>query len=108
MSDKLVACVLPAGQGPELQRRLFRELGLSRVDLHSARGFMGSDPARLFNRLEYDVLSAIVPAERADEVFEWIYHEAKVAELEGRFLYVANVSRSTPFALPKEVPIEEA
>jgi hypothetical protein len=103
---RLVCCLLPKGAGVELLGRLFSELGIAALDLHSARGFMGSDPRGLFNRVEKDVLSAIVPAERADEVFDWLYREGRISEMEGRFLYVARLSRATSFVLPAEVPLE--
>ena len=101
-----ISCVMPHGLGLPLQRRLFHELGLTRVELHSARGFMGSDPEHLFSRIERDVLQVVVEAERADEVFEWLYHEARVADQEGRFLYVARLARATPYELPKGIPME--
>lgn len=105
-ADRLVSCLLPHGLGLELQARLFEELGMARADVHSARGFIGSDPAGLFNRVEKEILSVVVEAERADEVFEWIYHEGKVAELEGRFLYMTPLESATPFELPPDVPLE--
>ena len=101
-----ITSVLPHGMGPPLQERLFEEFGLTRVELHTARGFMGSDPERLLNRIERDVLQVIVDEDRADEVFEWLYHEAHVADQEGRFLYVAKLGRATPYALPENVPLE--
>ena len=101
-----ITSVLPHGMGLPLQERLFHELGLTRMELHSARGFMGSDPERLLNRIERDVLQVIVDEDRADEVFEWLYREAHVADQEGRFLYVARLGRATPYALPEEVPLE--
>ncbi len=104
--DRLLGCVLPKGAGLELMNRLFREQGLTRVELHSARGFMGSDPTGLFNRVEKDFLLAVVEEARADELFEWIYREARVAEAEGRFLYMTRLHRATPFALPEDVPLE--
>ena len=108
MSDeRQISCVLPHGLGLPLQNRLFRELGLTRVDLHSARGFMGADPRGLFNRIERDVLQVVVEEERADEVFEWLYREGHVADQEGRFLYVARVARATAFELPEGVPMED-
>ncbi len=108
MSDeRIITCMLPQGAGLPLQNRLFRELGLARVDLHSARGFIGSDPRGLFNRIQRDVHAVLVDEAQADEVFGWIYREAGVAEHEGRFLYVARASHATPFALPAGIPLED-
>jgi hypothetical protein len=101
-----ISLVLPHGMGLPLQTRLFKELGLTRVDLHSARGFMGTDPGAVFGRIERDVLQVVVDEERAAEVFEWLYREAHVAEQEGRFLYVARLARATPHRLPEAVPLE--
>lgn len=103
---RLVGCVLPKGLGLEIMNRLFREQGLTRVELHSARGFLGSDRAGLFNRVEKDYLLAVVDDDRADEIFDWIYHEADVAAAEGRFLYMTGAKRATPFQLPEDVPLE--
>jgi hypothetical protein len=105
---RLVCCVLPHGLGLRLQERLFRELGMSRVDLHSARGFIGSDPRNLFNRVERDVLRVVVDEERADEIFEWLYREAHVGAQDGRFLYAARITRSTEYRLPEGVPLESS
>jgi hypothetical protein len=103
---RLVCCVLPHGTGLRLEERLFRELGMTRVDLHSARGFIGSDPRNLFNRVERDVLRVVVEEARADEIFEWLYREAQVGTQEGRFLYSARITQSTEYRLPAGIPLE--
>ena len=104
--DRILTCLLPRGIGSELRDRLFQELELKRVDVHTARGFIGADPAGLFNRVEKEVLTVVVDEDRAEGVFEWIYHEGRVAELEGRFLYMARLDRATPFRLPDDLPVE--
>lgn len=104
--DRLISCILPPGVGVQLQRRLFHELGLLRVDVHSARGYSGSDPENLFSRMEREILSAVTSEEQAEEVFDWIYREAEIADLRGRFLYMARLSRSTEYELPPGVLFE--
>jgi hypothetical protein len=104
--DRLLGCVLPRGTGIPLLARLAQEKGITRAEVHSGRGFMGSDPRGLFNRVEKDVMSVIVEGERADEIFAWLYHEAGIADMEGRFLYMTRLRRATPFALPDGVPAE--
>ena len=65
--DRLLSCLLPQGLGAELQARLFSELGLTRVEVHSARGFIGSNPGGLFNCVEKEILTAITAADQAND-----------------------------------------
>ena len=104
--DRLLSCLLPQGLGAELQARLFSELGLTQVEVHSTRGFIGSNHRGLFNCVEKEILTAITAADQADDLFEWIYHAGKVADMEGRFLYMVPLDRSTQFELPADVPPE--
>ena len=69
-------------------------------------GFIGADPGGLFNRVEKDILTAITAADQAADIFEWIYHAGKVADMEARFLYMVPIDRSTHFELPAHVPAE--
>lgn len=103
---KLLTCVLPKGSGPALLHRVSAELGLDTAQLHSARGLTGSDPLGIFNRVEKEVLTVIVPAARAEEVFLWLYREGEVSTRPGRFLYQAPILGATPFDLPEGVPRE--
>lgn len=105
-TDRRISCILPPGVAVELQRRLFHELGLMRVSVHSVRGFSGSDPESLFGRMEREVLSVIASRGEAERVFEWIYREGEIAELEGRFLYMARLSRATELEVPPDLPFE--
>jgi len=100
--ERLLCCVLPRGSGLGIEARLYHEMGLTRVDLHSARTVIGSDPKGLFNRVEQDVLLVVVPAEQADEIFDWLYHEGGVGDAPGRFLYMARLATATPFLMPEE------
>ena len=106
MDDRMLGCLLPRGNGIPLVARLAKEKGITRAEVHSARGFMGSDPRALTNRVEKDLLTVVVEGGRADEIFAWIYHEARVSEVEGRFLYMTRLLRATPFSLPEGIPAE--
>ncbi len=105
---RLLSCVMPKGLGLPLLRRLSDELGVIMADVHSARGFSGSDARGVFNRMERDVLSAVVPSHRAEEIFQWLLEEAEVTTQRGRFLYMARLQGATPFRLPEDVPPEQA
>ena len=106
---RLLCCMMPHGTGLPLLERIFHQLGITRVDLHSARGFfIGADPRGLFSRIERDVLQVVVEEERAEELFDWLYREAHVGTQEGRFLYMARLGHATGYAMPPGVPLEPA
>ena len=44
--------------------------------------------------------------DRADEIFEFIYHEARIDRPHGGLIYVTGLDRATPFVLP-DLPEEE-
>lgn len=104
--QRLLTCVTPKGVCLPLLRRLSDELGIVSASVHSARGVSGSDPTGVFNRVEKDVLTVVVPASRADHVFEWLYREADVSGSRGRFLYLGRLVGATAFSLPEGVPQE--
>lgn len=104
---KVLTCVMPKGVGVALLRRLADELGVVTASVHSARGYSGSDPRGVFNRLEKDVLTLSVPAARGEEIFAWIYREAEVSTRRGSFLYIGPLYGATPFELPADVPPEQ-
>lgn len=103
---KLLTCVVPKGVGLDLLRRLAHELSVVTADVHSARGLSGSDPTGMFSRVEKDVLTVVVPEERAEEVFLWIHREGEVGERPGRFLHQSALRGTTPFTLPEGLPRE--
>lgn len=105
---KVLTCVMPKGYGLPLLRRLSDELGIVTASLHSARGLAGSDPRGVFSRVEKDVLTLVLPEERADELFLWMHQAGEVGTQPGRFLYAAPLTGATSFSLPDGVPWEGA
>jgi hypothetical protein len=105
--DKKITAVLPQGTGRKLLEQLHVERGIHTGMLHGARGV---GPVRLFglarlglaNQVEWGVLSVIVPAAEADELFEWIYDEGGVNHPKGGFMYMGSLGNSVPFELQAE------
>jgi hypothetical protein len=97
---------MPKGIGLPLLRRLSEELGIVTATLHSARGFSGGSRPGVFDRLEKDVLAVVVEEDRSDEVFLWLYQEARVSTEKGRLLLVAPLRGATPFQMPEGVAWE--
>ena len=74
----------------------------------NARG-IGSMTHRRYVALtapEREVVSVLVPAERADELFDFIYTAAGIGEPHGGLMYQMSVPKATTFTLPADVPDE--
>ncbi len=105
---KLLTCVMPKGIGLPLLRRLSDELEIVTANLHSARGVSGGSHSGVFDRMEKDVLTVVAPEDRSDEIFLWLYREARVATEKGRLLLVAPLRGATPFQMPAGVAREHS
>ena len=73
---RIITCIMPAGRGAEVLEALRRELGVDSTSLHHARGTGTQSLRHRVYSDEKQVLTAVVAAERGDEVFELIYFAA--------------------------------
>lgn len=77
---KVIHCLLPAGRAVEALERLRQEKGITDVFHHHARG--GGISTRKgresFHYVEREIATVLVPEERADEIFEFLYFAAGV------------------------------
>lgn len=105
---KLITCILPRGRGQPLMAALVRDKGIDAVDVHHARGVGRITPLAhrgLGETSEKDILTVAVPAERADEIFEYIYFEGGVDRPHGGLIWMNALAACTPYLLP-ELPEE--
>jgi hypothetical protein len=103
---RLISCVVPHGHGHEILDRLFHEHHNARATVQAARGFSGSRPAGVFDRVEKEILLVVVPGAESEAVFAWLYEVIDVAGTPGCFMYQSRLSEATPFALPEGLPQE--
>ena len=96
---KLITCITPRGKALTVVKKLREEKGLNTANIHTGRG------GGRRGRLEVDMLVVVVDADKADEIFEFIYHEAEVGEYHGGFMYQGALTGATLFTLP-EIPEE--
>jgi len=106
--SKLITCVLPKGRSRALLSALKQAHGIVSANVNFARG-TGRMTHRAFRKsmsqTEKDVLSVVVPAERADEVFAFIYETAEIDRPHGGLIYQTELAASSVFSLP-DVPEE--
>lgn len=75
---KVITCIMPSGRGGEVLEALRRERGVVSASVHHARGVgTGSLRHRVYAD-EKQILIALVDAQEADAVFEFLYHRAGI------------------------------
>jgi nitrogen regulatory protein PII len=106
---KLVTCVVPKGLGMDTLKAVRKHFGVEASNIHNARGVGRHTPLRargIGDQAEKEVFSFIVSADRADEAFEYVYHEAHVDQPHGGIIYMSAITAATPFMLP-DLPEED-
>jgi len=107
--QKVITCVLPMGKAAPVLKVLVKERELTAVDIHYARGVGRITPLRhrgIGETSEREILTVAVPANEADELFEYIYELAEVDRPHGGLMYMHGLAASTGFALPTDLPEE--
>ena len=106
--SKLITCILPKGKGVSVVRALKNEKALFGANVNSARGtgrMTHWTERRKMTETEKDILTVIVPQQREDEIFAYIYEIAGIGEPHGGLMYLTGLSAASAFTLP-ELPDE--
>ena len=100
-NSKLITSFLPHGTGTPLIKLLKEETGICTGNINSSRGTGSSAGTSDFDTwVEVDVLDVVVNADRADEIFNFIYEKAGIGEGNHGFMIQQSLIRSTKFSLP--------
>ncbi len=108
-TNKLIACVLPKGRARALQQSLVDQKNIHSGNFHYGRGVGRESHIRdrgIGEQQEREIFEVIVPADRADEIFEFIFFEADMDERHGGMINMTDAQRSTVMTLP-EIPERE-
>ena len=93
--EKRITCFLPKGTGVKMVEMLQSEKNIVSTNVHSGRGQRTAETWK-----EQEILTVIVDADRAEEIFEYIYFEGKLNEPGGGFIFQSDLNRATSFELP--------
>ena len=100
-NSKLITSFLPRGTGKTLIKLLKQETGICTGNINSSRGTGSSAGTSDFDTwVEVDVLDVVVDADRADEIFDFIYEKAGIGEGNHGFMIQQSLIQSTKFSLP--------
>ena len=105
-SSKLITSFLPKGTGLDLVKALNNETGVATGNVSNSRGTGTSSNSTFGDWVEVDVFDVIVDANRADEIFNFIYNKAGIGEGNHGFIIQSNLVQATRFSLP-DLPKEE-
>lgn len=106
---KFITVILRQGKGAALLRAL-HERKVLRAGLGTARAPFfftrkkGGFKKTIHHSVEKDVVTVVVGAEQADEVFGFIYETARIGRSYGGFMFMGALSKAAPFQLPADLP----
>jgi nitrogen regulatory protein PII len=106
---KLITCILPPGIAVGVLENLRDEHGIQEGSVHGARGVGKLTPLAyrsLRTQTEKEVLKVVVPEDRADELFGWIFEQAQIDRPHGGIMYMSSLQRSSGCLLPELTPAE--
>ncbi len=105
---KTITCFLPAGRAHGVLDRLRKELDISSSYASHARG-TGLATKRDGARPEYvecEVLTALTPVERADEVFSFIFYAAGIDQPHAGMVMMTDSPCAEMLVLAADMPDE--
>lgn len=95
---KIITCIVPVGMGKSLVDDLFHELNVNTGNVTRGRG--ASQRSGTFAD-EMDILTVVAEAERADEIFGYLYGKAEIGTTPHRFMYQSALNTTSLFTLPE-------
>lgn len=95
---KLITCVMQEKLSIDIIKHLQKEKKILTANTYSARG---STYIERLDIRQMDVLTVVVDEQQADDVFEYLYYEAKINRVHGGMIFQEELGRSTSYELPK-------
>ena len=102
-SHKLITCILPIGVAHSVVQTLKDKKRIVMANVSNARGLGKLTHYKhrsLGDESEKQILTVVVPDDQADEIFEFIYHEAQIDRPHGGLVYMNSLKHATAFTLP--------
>jgi nitrogen regulatory protein PII len=109
-NQKLITCILPKGICSGVIKSLKEEKDIVTANMNTARGLGKLTPLAyrgVGEQTEKEILTVTVTSEAADEVFGYIYDEARIDRPHGGLIYMSNLNHVSAYSLPADLPEEE-
>lgn len=108
--QKLITSIMPKGTGRQVLVGLRRDHGINTGNINMARGAGMYNPLvrrGIGEQTEKEMLTVVVPAEKADEIFEYIYHLADIGEPHHGIIFQSDLVCASPYVMPEGVAEEQ-
>jgi len=101
--------ILPKGTGREVLQGLRKDHQIKTGNINMARGagmYNPLDKRGVGEQTEKEMLTVVVSAEQADDVFAYIYDAAKIDEPHHGIIFQSDLMRSSEYTLPDDIAEE--
>ena len=103
---KQITCILPKGKSLGVQESLIAEHQIYDANFHYARGVGKLSAERgLGGQREKEILEVMVPQEKADEIFNYIFFKAEMDRPHGGIMFMVTLPKMSTTHLP-DIPPE--
>ena len=92
----------------DIVKKLKTDKGIVTVNINTARGMGKLTPTAyrgVGEQTQKEIINVVVNAEQADEIFEYIYHEAEIDRPHGGIIFMAKLQQVSQYHLP-DIPEE--
>ena len=98
---KRITWFLPKGAGIRLVEMLHTEKNIDSTNVHTGRGLRTVESVKDYGAWsEQDILTVVVDAERAKEIFEFIFFQGELNKPGGGFIYQTATVKASNYSLP--------
>ena len=110
MEQRLITCIVAHGMAKDIVGKLNSDKGISTAVLYRARGvgYSGIYRSSLTEQVEKDILIALVPQTRADDIFAYLYEYFEIYEPHRGFMYMEKTGEMRCSVLPENAPLLDA
>jgi len=108
--QKLITSIMPKGVGRKVLLGLRKDHGINTGNINGARGAGMYNPmARrgIGEQTEKEMLTVVVPEEKADEIFAYIYALAEIGEPHHGIIFQSDLLHASNYKVPDNIEEEK-
>lgn len=107
--QKLITSIMPKGTGRKVLVGLRKEHGINTGNINMARGAGMYNPFAkrgIGEQTEKELLTVVVPEDKADEIFDYIYELAAIGEPHRGIIFQSDLLCASAYEVPADIAEE--